>query len=137
MNEPLFPVDRQYERRVKWLFAAVILLFPIQYWFSKHLIEPYPALLMPSFAGASLNAAGQVESESADIVAFFDDGTTQTISLRTLMSQAPSSQFQSMAATALKAKPSAPADIWGASPFSQFVHHHIVPGWIVRKLHTY
>ena len=63
------------------------------------------------------------------------DGTTQTISLRTLMSQAPSSQFQSMAATALKAKPSAPADIWGASPFSQFVHHHIVPGWIVRKLH--
>jgi hypothetical protein len=82
--ETLKPKHIASATRIKVLFAAVAILFPLQYWFAKYVTEPYPALLLPSFEGARLDAAGRLAIENAEVVVSLENGATETISLRTL-----------------------------------------------------
>ena len=98
-----------------------MILFPIQYWFARSITEPYPALLLPSFAGARLDAAGHVSILDADVVAYFEDEDTQMITLGTLFAEAPSSHFQAMAYNALMPKPAPPEDLLSNAGFKSLV----------------
>ncbi len=117
------------ERAVRGVFLAVLVVFPIQYLFAKERSEPYPALLMPGFAGARLDAQGRLTTETADVVFRFRDGRAETVSLRKLFERAPVSHFEAMARTALKPKPDAPTDeVWGRSRVARFLLAHVIPG---------
>jgi hypothetical protein len=128
--------SRNSERWIKFLFAAVIVLFPLQYWFAKCVTEPYPALLLPSFEGGLLDAAGEVSTETADVSVTFLGGTTQVISLRSLFADAPSSQFQEMARCALHPKPGGipPTDLWSDAHWKRFVPWGLFPGFTQAKI---
>ncbi len=129
----------QPESWVKLVFIAVVVVFPLQYYFARTYGEPYPALMMPGFEGSHLNAAGQVVMEDADVVITFDNGQTQTISMRALFAEAPSSHFQVMAINAFKPKPRVPPDdIWGKTPLKQFIYSKLMPGIVLGRIrHKY
>ena len=124
------------ERWVKLLFATVIVLFPLQYWFAKCVTEPYPALLLPGFEGGPVNAADQVSIETADVSITFFGGKMQVISLRSLFADAPSSQFQVMAYYALYPKPGGvpPADLWSNARWKRLIPWRAFPGFTQGKI---
>jgi hypothetical protein len=113
------------------VFALVVVLVPIQYWFAKANPrgEPYPALLMPAFDGAATDAQGLVSGESVAITVTFEDGTEKPVPLRTLFARAPSSYIMAMAHIGLKPKPAPPVEAPIApSSFRELLKHRVVPG---------
>ena len=139
MNDTEAARTSRTERRIQWLFAAVVLVFPLQFWFTKHVAEPYPALLLPSFEGAGLDAAGRYATELADVVVIFSDGQSRTIGLRRLFAEAPSSQFEAMSRIGLhpKAGGPPPANLWGRTALERAVPSRLVPGFVLRKTRMY
>jgi hypothetical protein len=122
-----------HERRIQLLFVAVAIVFPFQYWFAKHVTEPYPALLLPSFKGTAVNEAGEFAFESADVVVAFGDGASQTVSLRTLFADAPSSQFKAMAKIALKPKRAGSPPPRLRTPGLE----DMIPGYVLSQIRHY
>jgi len=61
-------MNRERRKRLlaRGLFAAVIAILPVQYYVEHRIGEPYPSLIMPSFAGDN-TANGRIQVQSADI----------------------------------------------------------------------
>lgn len=119
------------ERWIPLVFALVVALLPIQYWFAKvnSRGEPYPALLMPAFEGTQTDRHGLASGESVTIVVSFEDGTESTVPLRMLFARAKSSQIMAMAHIALKPKPAPPIDrSTDSASLREFLKRHVVPG---------
>lgn len=65
-------------RVVRWGFAVLVLLFPLQAAFAILIAEPYPALTQPGF-GSVPESSGHVTVEGLEIVAYFEDGTREEL----------------------------------------------------------
>ena len=78
-------------RRIKLLFLAIILVYPVQLLFVWTVSEPYPALMMPEFRGTGVGADGIHHTRSADVVIRFADGPDRVTTPARLFAQAPSS----------------------------------------------
>lgn len=120
------------ERWVPWLFAAVAVLLPIQFWFARVREEPYPAVLLPAFDRVPTDAGGRVVAESVALTVRFPDGTVEPLPLRTLFARAPSSHIMAMAQIALKPKPGHPP---GSTPsrLRAWLERHVAPGLAPRR----
>jgi len=129
------PARPRSERWIPLVFALVVVLLPAQYWFASTNPwgEPYPALLMPSFAGTGTDGHGLPSGESVTIVVSFEDGTVESVPLRTLLARAPSGQIMAIAHIALKPKPPPPLDSpTSPSSLRGFLKRHVLPGLPLR-----
>lgn len=115
------------EQWVPRLFAVVVVLLPLQFWFARMRGEPYPALLLPAFDQVATDADGRVVAESVAIVVRFADGTVEPLPLRTLFARAPSSHILAMAQIALKPKPPPPAASKHSRP-REWLEAYVAPG---------
>lgn len=118
---------------VRFTFALVAALFPIQYLIAKRLAEPYPAIMMPGFEGARTDSSGAYVLGKADVVVTFRDGTQDSVSLRTAFAGAPSSQFWTVAEGILRPRlaPAAP------SPGRRRSLARLLPGYQQFKDHRW
>ena len=117
------------ERWVPWLFAVVVILLPLQFWFARvnPWGEPYPAILLPAFDRVATDADGRVVAESVAIVVRFADGTVEPLPLRALFGRAPNSHILAMAQIALKPKPAPPAGSKD-SRLREWLKRYLAPG---------
>jgi hypothetical protein len=127
---------RGNDRLIRCAFAAIALLFPLQYWFAKTRAEPYPALILPGFGASGLGTDGHVHAENADLVVGLDDGSNHIVSMGTLFSEAPISHVASMAIIGLRPKAMAiPSDLRGGSN-KHSLKSKIFPGLVVGTLNS-
>lgn len=80
-----------------WLFVAAVLAQPVQYVVISRLGEPYPALTMPQFAGTMTDSIGRVTTRAVEAVVAFDDASVETVSMGSLLAQAPVSHRPAIA----------------------------------------
>jgi hypothetical protein len=132
------PPRSRAERCVKAVFLLILLVFPVQYWISRHITEPYPALMMPAFTGNAFSQAGKFPFNTADVVVHFEDGTTNQLTISTLFAEAPYSHRRSMARIGMKPRPGGPPPekIYAKSRIMRFLPESVVPGLYVRKRRT-
>ena len=78
--------------RIKVLFAAVILWQGLQSVITARFGEPYPALIMPSFAGTKEDRDGKIRFGDVNCKVLFQDGHVGWMSSYDLLSPAPSSR---------------------------------------------
>ena len=76
--------------RIKLLFLAFILWMPVQHLITARYGEPYPALVMPSFAGTRSDGNGNIRITNVKCKVVFRDGRVSWTSEYDLLSQAPS-----------------------------------------------
>jgi hypothetical protein len=118
------------------LFLAIVLIFPLQYWFASSVTEPYPALKLPAFRGARLHEdTGEFVMRYPESTFHFSDGTTELVSLRKLINHVASSQIHAMAETALRPKPGGPPpkNPWRASDWKRHLPWKLFPGYLIKK----
>jgi len=84
--------------RIKLLFAAVILWQLPQSIIIARFGEPYPALVMPGFAGTMVDRDGNIRFGNVKCKVLFKDGRVGWVSAYDLLSQAPSSHHGSIMA---------------------------------------
>ena len=75
---------------VKLLFLAFILWMPVQHLITARYGEPYPALVMPSFAGTRSDRNGNIRITNVKCKVLFRGGRVSWTSEYDLLSQAPS-----------------------------------------------
>jgi len=73
--------------RVRAIFAAVILLFAAQVWFTAAFEEPHPALSMPDFGTLGGHAHGAVTRTTRELVFGFGAGDERAVLSSLLMPQ--------------------------------------------------
>jgi hypothetical protein len=95
-------------RRSRIIFASAIALLAAQYWFIKTYGEPYPAIIMPSFAGVGGYADGRVTFEGYEAV-FIADGKEYSFPPAELLNEFPVSSHETIANHALRPLRDAPA----------------------------
>lgn len=81
---------------IRLLFVAALLTQVIQYVFVWKFGEPYPALTMPSFAGVLTDERGNLSLTGASCQIAFADGTSTSLAIYDLFSQAPSAYHDAM-----------------------------------------
>lgn len=81
---------------VRSLFVCVVLAYGCQLLFVRYVAEPYPALMMPAFAGTGRNAAGELRARTCDVVVGFADGDEALMRQGELLAAMPSSHHSAM-----------------------------------------
>ena len=87
--------------RNRIIFSSAIALLAAQYWFIKTYGEPYPAIVMPSFAGTGGYSDGRVTFEGYDAV-FVADGQEHSFTPAELLAEFPVSTHETIANHALR-----------------------------------
>jgi hypothetical protein len=95
-------------RRTRIIFALAIVLLTAQYWFIRTYGEPYPAILMPSFAGTGGYSDGRVTVAGYDAV-FLADGQEFSFTPAELLAEFPDSYHWTIAYHALRPPRNGPA----------------------------
>jgi hypothetical protein len=98
---------------IRLLFAAVILWQPIQYLIAVRFGEPYPALIMPAFAGTLVDREGNIRFGDVKCKVLLQDGRTTLLSAYDLLSVAPSAHHGAIMAH-MFSPPAPPIDPWPA-----------------------
>ena len=82
-------------RSVAFVLPCVVVLAQAVFMRAGHR-EPYPALMMPAFAGTRAGVDGSIEIEAVEVSARFDDGRSVQIPLEKFL--APMPRFTAMPA---------------------------------------
>ena len=75
-------------RSVAFVLPCVVVLAQAVFMRAGHR-EPYPALMMPAFAGTRAGLDGSIAIEAVEVSARFDDGRSVQIPLETLLAPMP------------------------------------------------
>jgi hypothetical protein len=75
---------------IRLLFIILILWMPLQYAITARYGEPYPALVMPSFAGTRTDRNGNIRIMNVKCKVLFRDGRVAWTSEYDLLSEVPS-----------------------------------------------
>ena len=123
--------------KIRILFLSILLIFPFQLLFVYFFGEPYPALMMPAFAGTEgAKADGSFESTQTDILVHFTDGQTEQISQQTLLADIPDSHHGAIMRMMFRPneeRQAPPDDAWGDNALERFIKTHIVPGYVIKQ----
>jgi len=96
---------------VKLLFAAVILWQPLQYFVTVKFGEPYPALIMPGFAGTLVDAQSNIRFGDVKCKVLLENGQVVWLTAYALLAEAPSAHHGAIMAH-MFGPPAAIADQW-------------------------
>lgn len=88
-------IPRRRRMLARASFAGIILIVPIQYYIAKRIGEPYPSLILPSFAGDNTHN-GKFETRTADVYVSFCDGTERVVTPNELLNGMPGSHINSV-----------------------------------------
>ena len=114
--------------RIKLLFAAAILVQPLQYVFTARFGEPYPALTMPSFAGTFADKEGNIRFTNVKCEVLFHDGQTRWFTPDDLLPAVPlSHRFPIM--SYMFGPPSAMSQPWAPGSLKA----RLFPGWNLSR----
>lgn len=115
-------------RMVRILFVAVILAVPVQYGVAKRFGEPYPSLIMPSFAGDNTQN-GVIHTTSIDVRVKFCDGREATLRPDQLLDPLPRSHVPAAMDWMFGRREQAPLAI---PAWKRWVFEHVSPGYAKR-----
>lgn len=123
--------------KIRILFLSILLIFPFQLLFVYLFGEPYPALMMPAFAGTEgAKADGSFESTQTDIIIHFNDGLTEHVAPQTLLAEIPDSHHGAIMRMMFRPtdeRQAPPDDVWGASELERFIKTQIIPGYVIKQ----
>jgi hypothetical protein len=118
------------ERLVKLLFLAVLVGFPLQYWFGRTFDEPYPGLFMPGFSGTLVDEQGATWTRSSEFRVTFADGTADIVAPRRLFEDMP---FVWIMRVAFLPKPPRSEPLGTRSPFKLRLAERFFPGYLLTQ----
>ncbi|MEM8535663.1 MAG: hypothetical protein AAGF95_32840 [Chloroflexota bacterium] len=123
--------------KIRILFLSILLIFPFQLLFVYFFGEPYPALMMPAFAGTEgAKADGSFESTHTDILIHFTDGQIEQVAQQTLLANIPDSHhgaIMRMMFRPTEERQALPDNVQESTPLEHFIKAHIVPGYAITQ----
>lgn len=123
--------------KIRILFLSILLIFPFQLLFVYFFGEPYPALMMPAFAGTEgAKADGSFESTRTDILIHFTDGQTEQVSQQTLLANIPDSHHGAIMRVMFRPtgeSQTSSDDLSGDTALERFIQTYIVPGYVITQ----
>lgn len=90
---------------IRGLFIVIWPVFLVQYLYYHQVGEPYPAVLMPSFAGSDVASPERAYTEQIEIHVFPADGSRVVCSMDELLKDAPPAHRRNIMKTSLSSPP--------------------------------
>lgn len=122
------------DRRVlPLLLVAVVLIFPLQDYIDHRFGEPYPSLIMPSFAGDNTEN-GLVHITSVDIGVRFCDGSEAVLTPNELLEPLPASEIMAAMDWMFGPRERIPMNI---PSWRRWIFEYVSPGYGKRVLRSH
>jgi hypothetical protein len=117
---------------IKWLFAVVVLSQPLQYLLVSKFGEPYPALMMPQFAGTLTDANGNIRTRTVEARVLFEDNSTESVSINKLLFPAPVSHQDAILEYVFGVPTQSNSRPPSSTSLSQRIKSTLFPGLVVK-----
>ena len=115
---------------IRFIFLAVPIFLVLQYVFMHRFGEPYPALVMPGFAGSGGYVNGYVRIERPEVVFVCDDESIAVFSQRQLLSKIPDSHHRMIFGSFFRLPEAEKPLRDSPRPKSKITRRTIFPGWL-------